>query len=252
MTLGKWRREGLRGLWGDRRRGEGAAGGLSLGPQAGAWGGAGRGSSRRDLLSPLPASLPPRAQERPQAQALTGLDREEGPCGPQTHLGRPHEPRELGRVWLRVSVRGLPGWSLPWCSRSQTRLVGPNALEPAPLEAFSFSNTLDAPLSPGSHRTSESGRMEQEAPTAPEAYLQVSPHLPCGFYPRPGCTRDAPAHPQSPREDPRNKGDGRMCRLSVWGLRPRGDRNGWALQRSSQGQQESSAPSPTQCLLPWP
>lgn len=59
MTLGKWRREGLRGLWRERRRGEATAG-RSPGPQATA-GAKGRSSSRSSsqrYLLQVPVCLP--------------------------------------------------------------------------------------------------------------------------------------------------------------------------------------------------
>lgn len=126
MTLGKWRREGLRGLWRERHRGEAAAG-RSPGPQATA-GAKGRSHSTA-------CSRPPSASQVPGK--VPGSGPHQPGCG-RRPVGTPDRAREN---WVRSDSGSLSRASRtepPSAPQGQMSLVGPEAWVPAPLMAFLF------------------------------------------------------------------------------------------------------------------
>ena len=246
MTLGKWRREGRRGLWRKKSLRVAAAGGVSgtlqleREPRAGGWQRAVTARSAPSLrLTPASQGLGKAPGSGPPA-AWMG---KEGPWGPQTLPGSSHESRRTGReCWF--SIQGPPGQSLPWPSRGQTRLLGPPPRNQYLSRLFSSSTTRDAPLSSGSPGQPRGGQRWPEAPIPqkPRAVLPA-PRWGGGDH-----RRDTLAYPQSPPEVTWNEGDGKIFRHSVWGPRTPGE--GTAGRWS--GEQAAGAVSPwaTRAVLP--
>ena len=146
MTRGKWRREGLRGLWGQKHQCEVTRDWrlqdpkLERAAEGRGWPGRLAGCRRQARVSLLP-SLPPTGPGQGPVSGPPPARSERGaPQDPRAHLGGPTRPREAGQG------PGAPRTGPPWHSQGQTRLLGPNAPIPAPRWALSFPDTPDALL----------------------------------------------------------------------------------------------------------
>lgn len=198
MTLGKWRREGLRGLWRERCRGEAATGGVpgtlswSWSQGQGLAGGAQGAACPKPCLSPcLPG--PRKAPDSGPHQSRWGR-RAPGDPRPCWGVGEPTRTRRGQTLVLRSGASRTEPPSVP---QGQTSLVGPDALNQHPPWPFSFSSTLDASRSSGSRRTAERGMEVARSLCLPFSLRQAGVGTAEGK-PRP--THPAPVRSQGTRE----------------------------------------------------
>lgn len=256
MTLGKWRREGLRGLWRKESLCEAAAGGVSgtlqleREPRAGGWQRAVTARSAPSLR--LPPCLPgPR--KGPGLRPSSSLDGKGGPRGTS----------ELAWVAPRVQENGARTLVLrPGASRTETPLAlprtdeAPGATTP-PGTSTSHGFSLPPPpgtphLAPGPPGRRRGGRRWPEAPT-PQKPRAVLPAPRWGV----GTTEGTPWPTLRVPQRSRGMRETERCSLTQsggQGLRGKGQLGGGVLSR----QQEPSprgppGPSsrPTPVFLAW-